>query len=135
MPICASRPSFHPLRILLHVVLLVLLTTGCGSGRGPSTGEPVATSSSELGGVTLRSITVSPTPTTLFAGETESLTATGNYSDGSTQDLTDTASWTSSNVNVATVSATGGVTAVDHGSATITAQSGTVKGRATVKVS
>jgi uncharacterized protein YjdB len=117
------------------VVLLVLLTTGCGSGRGPSTGEPVATSSSELKGVTLKSITVGPTPTTLFAGGTESLTATGNYSDGSTQDLTDTATWTSSDVNVATVSATGGVTAIDHGSATITAQSGTVKGKSTVKVS
>ena len=126
-----------PLRLLLlalHVCLLAAL--GCTSSTSrSSSGEPVGSTSSELTGVTLKSIAVTPSPTTLFAGVTEALTATGFDSDASTQNLTDTATWTSSNPNVATVSATGVVTTVSHGTATITAQSGTVKGKATVKVS
>jgi uncharacterized protein YjdB len=121
------------LLLALHVCLLAAL--GCTSSTSrSSSSEAVGTTSSELG-VTLKSIAVTPSPTTLFAGVTEALTATGFYSDASTQDLTDTATWTSSNPNVATVSATGVVTTVSHGTATITAQSGTVKGKATVKVS
>ena len=60
---------------------------------------------------------------------TQQLTATLNMSDETTQDVTSTATWTSSDEAVATVSTGGLVTAVAEGSATITAaasgQSGT----------
>ncbi len=122
--------------LMLHVCLFAALGSGCGSPAGePSPGESIARTSSDLSGVTLKAIAVNPSPTTLFAGATESLNATGFYTDGSTQNITDTATWTSSNASVATVSAAGVVTAVNHGSASITAQSGTVKAKATVTVS
>lgn len=52
---------------------------------------------------------------------TQQLTATLAMSDGTNQDVTATATWSSSDETVATVSAGGLVTAVAEGSATITA--------------
>lgn len=52
---------------------------------------------------------------------TQQLTATLNMSDGSTQDVTASATWTSSDETVATVSTGGLVTGVAEGTATITA--------------
>lgn len=69
---------------------------------------------------TLESITVNPSNATIGVGATQSFTATGNYSDSSTQDLTSQAAWTSSNTGVATVSA-GVATGVAAGTASITA--------------
>jgi hypothetical protein len=72
------------------------------------------------GGTTLTSISISPGSALLTAGNTLQLAATGHYSDGSTQTLTSTATWTTSNSSAATV-AGGLVTAVANGSASITA--------------
>jgi len=78
----------------------------------------------------LQSITIAPTQLTLPTGGTAQLAATGNYSSGPTQTLTNTVQWSSSVSSVATVSATGLVTcnagATMNGSATITAASGSV---------
>src|SRR5262249_13316191 len=54
--------------------------------------------------------------------------------DHSTQDLTSTAGWTSSDVTVATVSSTGLVIAVASGTTTVTATSGGINGSTTVTV-
>jgi trimeric autotransporter adhesin len=80
---------------------------------------------------TLQSITVSCDPNNsctgsgepvLSLGQTEQMIATGNYSDGSTQDLTQNATWTSSHTSVATiVSNTGFLTTQGLGSTDITA--------------
>jgi subtilase family serine protease len=70
---------------------------------------------------TLTSIAVSPVSATIQIPGTMQFTATGNYSDGSTQNLTTTAAWASSNTSVATVSTSGLATAVALGSANITA--------------
>ncbi len=75
---------------------------------------------------TLTSISVSPTTATIAYGGNAPFTATGNYSNGSTQNLTSTVTWTSSNTAVATVSASGGASAVGVGSANISATLGTV---------
>ena len=56
----------------------------------------------------------------LTAGNTLQLTATGHYSDGSTQNLTSSATWATSNSKAATV-AGGLVDAVANGAASITA--------------
>jgi hypothetical protein len=78
------------------------------------------TGTGQTSGVTLDSITISPGSALLSAGNTLQLTATGNYSDGTTQNLTSSATWATSNAKAATVKA-GLVTAVANGAASITA--------------
>ena len=78
----------------------------------------------------LQSITIAPTQLTLPTGGTAQLAATGNFSSGPAQPLTNTVQWSSSVSSVATVSATGLVTctagATMNGSSTITATSGNI---------
>jgi hypothetical protein len=78
----------------------------------------------------LQSIAIAPTQLTLPTGGTAQLTATGNFSSGPAQPLTNAVRWSSSVSNVATVSAMGLVTctagATMNGSSTITAASGTI---------
>ncbi|MBL8726976.1 MAG: Ig-like domain-containing protein, partial [Planctomycetes bacterium] len=74
---------------------------------------------------TLVSIAVTPTTPTISVGATQQFTATGTYTDSSTQDLTTAVTWSSSATGVATVSNAGGsqgrATGVAGGTATITA--------------
>ncbi|MGB2633121.1 MAG: Ig-like domain-containing protein [Candidatus Acidiferrum sp.] len=84
---------------------------------------------------TLRYITISPATSTIGAGTTEQLTATGYYSNGAvTPNIS--ASWTTSNAAVATVDGTSGlVSGVATGTATITATAiGITSSTATVTV-
>jgi hypothetical protein len=72
----------------------------------------------------LDSIAVSPSSQSLPVGQTSQFTATGtfgNASHPSTQDITKTVTWSSSLPSVATVNATGLVTAVSPGTTNITA--------------
>jgi uncharacterized protein YjdB len=77
----------------------------------------------------LRSISLSPTTAVFTSGsaETVALTAAGQYADGSTEDLTESAAWASSDEGVATVSNDPGSRGVvspsmwDNGFAQITA--------------
>ena len=56
----------------------------------------------------LSSITVTPaTPDNLAVGSTQLFVATGKYADGETMDITSKATWTSSDVNIATVFSAG----------------------------
>jgi Bacterial Ig-like domain (group 2) len=78
---------------------------------------------------TLTSITVTPADPTIALGGTEQFTATGNFSDDSTENLTDQVAWTSSDVSVATIKADGSAsTAGQTGSTTITATMNGVSG-------
>jgi hypothetical protein len=88
---------------------------------------------------TLTSLAVSPTSASIVESQTQQLTATGTYDDGSTKDLTGTAGWTTSDSTVATVSKGGLVTAAASitsppGSATITATSGTLTATSAITV-
>lgn len=74
-------------------------------------------------------ITLNKSELTLTAGESTSLTATVTPNDS-----TDAVVWSSSKTDVATVDATGKVTAVAPGEATITATAGTKTATCTVKV-
>ncbi len=67
----------------------------------------------------VRSVAVSPTTATMFIGITQQLAATV-VAEGS---LPNTVTWRSSNASIATVSASGLVTAVAVGTATVTAES------------
>jgi large repetitive protein len=66
--------------------------------------------------VTLQSIAVTPTPVAFdFIGATRQLAVTGQYSDGSQQDLTGQASFSSADAAIATVNASGRISAVGNG--------------------
>ena len=84
------------------------------------------------------SVSVSPPTVALQPGGTAQLTATLAMTDGTTQDVTQTANWNSSSTGVATVSNSSGsqglVTGVAAGSASITATSNSLNGSATVFV-
>lgn len=86
----------------------------------------------------LVSINVSPVSPTLAAGTALALTATGNFSDGSTQDLTQQVSWGTSDASVAQVSngqgTAGTVTALSQGTAILSATLGQIAGTARLKV-
>ena len=82
----------------------------------------------------LTSIAVTPSNPTLLAGATQQFAATGTYSDGSTQNLTSQATWTSSSNAVALVNASGLVTAVSVGTTTLSAALSGVTGRSTATV-
>ena len=88
---------------------------------------------------TLVSIAVAPATATLARGYQRLFTATGTFSDGTTQNLTNLATWSSSNTTVARVSNVGGskgrATARATGIATITASFGGKSGTATLTVS
>lgn len=84
--------------------------------------------------VVLTAINVGTPSPSLGAGSNEQLTATGVYSDNSTQSLTSQVSWGSSDPTVATVSAAGVLTGVKAGSVTVTASLGTVSGTGSVSI-
>ena len=90
------------------------------------------------------SISVSPTTQSVGVTQTAQFTATGVFGHGknhpsTTQDVTDSATWTSSVPSVATVSATGVATGVSAGTTTITASmngyTGVISASATLTVS
>ncbi len=70
---------------------------------------------------TLTSISVMPTNSSIAVGTTQQLTATGHYSDGSTQDLTTQVTWSSTDTTKVTINSTGLAYGVTTGSSTITA--------------
>src|SRR5271166_2244335 len=77
----------------------------------------------------LVSIAVTPVNPSIAAGTQQQFTATGTYSDGSKQNLTASATWTSSATSVATISSSAGLaTALAVGSTTIQAASGSING-------
>ena len=113
-------------------------------GLATAAGAGITTVSATSGGVTgdttltvtatLVSIEVTPAAPSIANGLTQQFTATGLYSDASTQDLTTEVTWASSDDAVATVSNTGLATAASVGSTTVSATSGAVSGNATLTV-
>ena len=68
-------------------------------------------------------------------GKTLQLTVTGTLADGSTQDMSASVTWSSSAPNIISVSATGLITGLAIGTATISAHSGSLAGSAMFTVS
>ena len=84
---------------------------------------------------TLSSIAVTPAnPSVLENGFTQQFTATGTYSDSTTQNLTSLVTWASSSTAAATIAAGGLATTVAAGTTTISANSGGVTGSTTLTV-
>ena len=109
--------------------LTLLLLTACGGGGSQSN-----SGSSNGGSVVLQAITVTPANPTLAFAKTLQFVATGTYSDGSTRDISSTATWGSSVPSVTQISASGLVSSAAIGTSTVVAQSGTVMGSTSVVV-
>jgi trimeric autotransporter adhesin len=114
--------------------------SGVGAGLAPGQTTITASLGSVLNSVVLTitpavltGITVNPVNPFLLIGSTQQFTATGTFSDNSTQDVTGTANWNSSNANVANVS-TGLASGVTAGTSLISATLGSISGSSTLTV-
>src|SRR5262249_36316544 len=76
--------------------------------------------------VTLQSISVTPSPGMVAAGDTLQFTATGHYSDGSTADITNSVAWNSSDPTKAPIDVNGRALGIAAGTTDITATQGSV---------
>jgi Legume lectin domain/Chitobiase/beta-hexosaminidase C-terminal domain/Bacterial Ig-like domain (group 2) len=112
--------------LLLLCVGALACFFGCSSGPSAPQTPPQ--------GKTLTSIAVTPANPSIAKGATEQFTATGTYSDKSTQNLTSQATWTSSTPSVATINAAGLASAVAKGSTTIGASMSGVNGSTALTV-
>jgi hypothetical protein len=88
-----------------------------------------------VGQPALLSLTVGPNPFSLPLGETGQFTAIGRFSDGSTQNLTQSVTWGSSSPAIASVSPAGTAVANAVGAVTVSAASAAVTGSASLTVS
>ena len=107
------------------------LATGVGAGTATITAASGSVHSSTTLTVTsamLVSIAVSPATTSIALGTTQGFTATGTYTDNSTQNLTLTVAWSSDTPAVATINTSGLASSAGQGTATITASLGSVQG-------
>jgi len=97
---------------VLAVAVLAMFAAACGnSSTSPTTVSSIAV-----------------TGTVPAMGATSQFSATATLSNGSTQDVTTQATWTSSDGTIATVASNGVVTAVAAGSVTISAMYQNVTG-------
>ncbi len=87
---------------------------------------------------TLQSINVTPTNALLSSGATLQFTAIGTYSDSTTQNITTSVTWSSSDTNAATISNTLGsqglATSINVGSTIITANQGMISDFSTLTI-
>ena len=144
------------MRFFYRELFVVAFLLGTGTGGGAHTfipasggvgsalatgGTTITATSDTLQGMAtltatspvLTSIVVSPANPSLALGDTQPFTATGTYSDGSTQDISSAVTWTSSVPSVASLNA-GLATGARGGTSTIMAASGSVSGLTTLTV-
>ncbi|HEY3929172.1 MAG TPA: Ig-like domain-containing protein [Candidatus Koribacter sp.] len=79
-------------------------------------------------------LTVAPPNNVVAAGSTVNFTATGTLGNNSTQDVSGSVTWTSSNTGVATINSSGLATGVANGVTTITASTNHLTVQATLLV-
>lgn len=112
-----------------------ITAVGQGAAQVSASYQGVTGSTSiTVGAPALGSIAVTPAQSSLPSGEVEQMTATGSFSDGTTKDLTQSVTWSSTGPGIASVSATGSADANAVGSVTITASAGSVNGSASLTV-
>src|SRR5207248_9490608 len=118
-----------------------ITVAGLATGAAQGTSQISATSGGVTGNTTLTvgpavlvSIAVTPANPSIAKGTTQQFTATGTYSDGSIQNLTNSVSWASSTTSVATVTSGGLATGIAQSTSEISASSGGVTGSTTLAV-
>jgi N-acetylneuraminic acid mutarotase len=118
----------------------IAANSGLATGTALGTTTVTATSGSIVGSTSLTiaapallSIVVTPNPASVALGRTSRVVATGTYSDGSSADISATATWEVSNPATSTV--TGGTIAgLSLGNATVTATLGSISANAAFQV-
>jgi len=113
------------------------LATSIAQGTTTITAQGLGVSGSTtltVAPLVLTSIAVSPSAASIAAGYTQAFTATGTYSNGTTQNLTSTVQWSSSLASVASISSGGVASGIAQGTAGISASSGTIGGSAVLTV-
>jgi sugar lactone lactonase YvrE len=113
------------------------LATGAGVGAstisatlGAIQGSTVLT----VTAATLQSIAVTPANPSIAKGLTQQFTATGAYSDGSTQNLTSQVTWASATATTATISTGGLAAGAGVGTSNISATLGAIQGSTVLTV-
>ena len=117
--------------VSVTIFLTLAILPSCGSSSSSQTQPPPPS---------LSSITVTPSRPSIAPGATQRFLATGNYTDGSTKNLTSSATWSSSSNATATIETSGQqnpglATGLATGSTTITAAVNGVSGTASLSVS
>jgi Bacterial Ig-like domain (group 2) len=114
---------------------------GLASAQAIGTATVTATLGSVAGatalsvsGPALVSIAVAPASSSIGLGATQQLSATGTFSDGTTQDLTGSATWASASPTVAAITSPGVALAQNFGTAVISATSASISGSGTLTV-
>jgi uncharacterized protein YjdB len=125
--------SSNPSTVSINVNGAQGLAMGLTSGTSTVTATITTTSGTvsqsatlTVTNATLTSISVTPINALIPLGTVQQFTATGTFSDNSTQDTTGTVVWSTSPTSVASITVSGLVTAKDIGNFTVTATSGTV---------
>lgn len=129
-----ARPPWLPV-----AVVAAILTVAAGGVAAACTLTDLCTTTTTTTTTTitpaaLEVIEVTPAQASIPVGHRQQLAATGHFSDGTTEDLTGTVIWTSSDERVATVNDAGLVNAVREGEASITALHQDVRGTAGLTV-
>jgi hypothetical protein len=106
-------------------------TSSISATLGSVSGSTVLTVSAAV----LQSIVVTPANPSVAKGLTQQFTATGTFSDNSTQNLTSQVTWASATPSVATITAGGLATGVTPGTSSISATLGSVTGSTVLTVS
>jgi len=121
---CVGFSITENLQRIAGLLILACVLQGCG-GNSKSIG---------FTGATLLSIGVTPASQTIPVGAGQQFKATGTYSDNSTQDLTASVIWNSSETAVATITSGGLATGAAPGMSTIVATLDAVSGNTTLNV-
>ncbi len=128
--IVSNAAGSRGLAIAINPGSTTVKATHSGSGLSGSTGLTVTTA-------TLNSITITPTNPICY-GTTQQFTATGNYSDLTTQDITSVVTWSSDTPGVATISNAAGfrglATSIAVGNTEIKAELGAISETTTLEV-
>lgn len=111
------------------LLLCVLFISGCGGGGGGKTADEPSTEAA-LSTIELRSDS-----STIAKGTSSQLSATGIYTDASTQDLTSQVTWSVSDSAILTVDENGRASGQTSGSVVITASFASVENRINLSVS
>ncbi len=126
---------------VLPTGIAAVSSTGLVTAQAPGSATVTAGSASVHGSDPLTvappalvSIAVAPANSSIMLGATEQLTATGSFSDGSTQDLTNSAVWSSANSSMVSIGSAGLAAANSVGSTSISAASGNLTGSASLSV-
>jgi 6-phosphogluconolactonase (cycloisomerase 2 family)/uncharacterized protein YjdB len=131
--------SWHVVNPAVASITTALGSGGLATGVAPGTTQVTASLGGVIGSTNLKvtaavlvSIAITPSNSSIAKGTVQQLTATGTYSDNSTQDLTASVTWAPTTSAIATVSNTAGsvgkATALSPGTVTITASLGAVTG-------